>query len=491
MKKSLLLFLIFTLFGAEIYAQKQDVALKSEITHAQPMTGLVLWPHKAKELNTTHGNSIQLEFAYCLPCKVVKGCRADGSIEYDWSWFEDILDDVASRGHQLIARFRYEYPGSKDVDGKTEGMTAVPQYIKDLSDYHETYNKVAGDGPTYYADWSNAELQRFTKLFYTDFAERYSADPRIAFLEVGFGHWSEYHIYGTTLKLGQNFPSKAFQKEFFEHLQAVMTSIPWGVSINAADTYYSPMPADKPLLEIPFGCFDDSFMHKDHEIGSADGYNERLWIAIGNDSRWKKGFAGGEVSYYTSSDQKNFLNPAGMYGHTWEEQAAKYHITFMISNDAPDGPYGTGERFLSASLATGYRFTVTRCLTDGATTEILVANTGIAPIYRDAYFAVNGCRSSESLCQLLPGEEMWVTVPCGLNLKPDGTPEQMPVIESDHILPGQEIQYEASIEVSAIKEASADKTDASDVIFDLLGRRLKAPAQKSVVIINGKKRIAD
>lgn len=198
MKKLILSVVTLLLLAAGVNAEVTEVMLNSSITKPQPMTGLVLWPDQARDLYSTHGGSIRLEFAYCLPCKVVTGCGDDGTIQYDWTWFENILDDVASRGHQLIARFRYEYPNSKDVDGKTAGMTAVPQYIKDRSDYNETYNKVKGDGPTWYADWSNAELKRFTKQFYTDFAARYASDPRLAFLEVGFGHWSEYHIYATT-----------------------------------------------------------------------------------------------------------------------------------------------------------------------------------------------------------------------------------------------------------------------------------------------------
>lgn len=488
MKKVVVSFLILASVISSVKAQQVDVALESRITHAQPMTGLVLWPFKAAELDKTHGQSIQLEFAYCLPCKVVTGCEADGTILYDWQWFEEILDDVASRGHQLIARFRYEYPGSKDVDGKTAGMTAVPEYIKDREDYHETYNKVDGDGPTYYADWSNAELQRFTKQFYTDFSARYGADPRLAFVEVGFGHWSEYHIYGTTLKLGQNFPSKAYQTEFFKHLQSVMGSLPWGVSINAADGYYSPMSDDPELMSINFGNFDDSFMHQTHELGTADGYNEKMWIASGYATRWHNGFHGGEVSYYTSSDQKNFLNPQGMYGYTWEEQAGKYHITFMIANDAPDGPYGTGSRFLSASLATGYHFTVSKCTTDGSTTRLLVSNTGIAPLYRDAYFAIDGCRSDNSLLGLLPGEEMWVSIPRGLEINSDGTPTVKPVIESDYILDTQEIQYDASTTGSSVNKIEADAINSSE-IYDLNGRRLSEPVEGKIIIIDGRKTI--
>lgn len=453
MKKISIIFATIVLFATTAFADASDVILRSAITKPQPMTGLVLWPDQAADLNETHGGSIQLEYAYCLPCKVVTGCAADGTIQYDWTWFDNILDDVSSRGHQLIARFRYEYPDSKEVDGKTAGMTAVPQYIKDRSDYNETYNKVKGDGATYYADWSNEELKRFTKQFYTDFAARYSADPRLAFIEVGFGHWSEYHIYGTTLQLGKNFPSKEYQKEFLTHMQNVMGSIPWGISIDAADTEYSPVTEDASLMALSFGNFDDSFMHKDHEIGTADGYNEECWNALGSKTRWKRGFAGGEISYYTDNDQKNFLNPDGMYGHTWEEQAAKYHISFMIANDAPEGSYGTGERFASASLATGYRFAVKQCTTDGTTTNILVTNNGVAPLYRDAFFAINGVRSETSLRGLQPGEEKWISIPCGTELNADGTAKKSPVIECDYILTSQEIQYEAGPQLS--KDASA------------------------------------
>ena len=58
----------------------QQVELKRSITHPQPMTGLVLWPEEAKIRNATYGKTIQLEFSYCLPCKVVTGCDDDGTI---------------------------------------------------------------------------------------------------------------------------------------------------------------------------------------------------------------------------------------------------------------------------------------------------------------------------------------------------------------------------------------------------------------------------
>ena len=443
--KKLLTLLSFTLITVSVNAQEwTSIDVDRKITHPQPMTGLVLWPDLAAEKNSTYGGSISLEFSYCLPCKVVTGCNQDGSINYDWTWFDNKLADVANRGHQLIARFRYEYPSGTDVDGK-KGTTAVPQYIKDRDDYHETYaSNPGGDGPTYYADWSNEELKRFTKQFYTDFAKRYANDNRLAFLEVGFGHWSEYHIYGTTLNFGVNFPTKAYQKEFFLHLSSVMTSIPWLMSIDAADEEYTPFVSDKDLMALKFGLFDDSFMHQKHEIGSGDGYNEEYWNAIGEGKRWKTGVCGGEVSYYKSSDQKNFLNPAGMYGHTWEEQAAKYHITFMIANDAPGGTYGTAARFKEASMASGYRIKLSKCEVNGTKTRLTVTNEGIAPLYRDAYFAIGNTRCETSLKGLLPGEEKVMEISANLDKAEDLH------IESDCILADQEIQFLGTTEESSV-----------------------------------------
>lgn len=436
MKKSILLYLVAALLvacnnddfklekGFELVAMEERA-----ITSVQPMTGLVMW--------TTHSQRdkyapvIVLEYQYCLPCRVVTG-KVDGKLQYDWTYFEKILNDMQSRNHQGVIRFRYEYPGNKEVDG-VAGSTAVPQYIKDMEGYNETFKKNE-DGPTYYADWTNAELQWFTKQFYTDFAARYNDDPRIAFVELGFGHWSEYHIYGTPLKLGTNFPSKAYQKEFLQHVSQVL-DIPWAISIDAADEGYTPIVGDEDLMALHFGLFDDSFMHSQHERNQGDGYNESCWLAIGRDTRWQTGVCGGEISYYTSADQRNFLNPEGMYGWTWENAAAKYHISFMIANDAPGGIYGTVDRFREAGMAVGYQFEVLNCRTNGQETRLTVTNNGIAPIYRDAYFALADVQSETSLRGLLPNETMEIVLPKGF-----GEGDQLRIV-SPYILPTQQIEY--------------------------------------------------
>ena len=86
-------------------------------------------------------------------------------------------------------------------------------------------------------------------------------------------------------------------------------------------------------------------------------------------------------------------------------------------------------------MACGYHFVLTGLYANKERTAAFVTNTGIAPIYRDAYLAVGGVRSETSLKGLLPGDTLLVfidKVTSGSDL----------TIESDYILPGQSIQFD-------------------------------------------------
>ncbi len=430
-------------------AAVRSVALNKSIETLEPMKGIVFWPDQAKSQKDLQ-KSISLEFSYCLPCAVVTGKTGD-KINYDWSSFEKLLDDIKSRGHQAIVRFRIEYPGEtiKNAPNCTEnvkGATAVPNYFLTNSNYLETFSEnPGGDGPTYYADWSSTALQRFYKQFYADFAAKYDKDPRIAFVQAGFGHWAEYHIYGTKLDLGTNFPTKDYQRDFLMHLDTLFKETPWSISIDAADNSYSPIAGNKTLLALNFGLFDDSFMHKEHDISQGDGDNEKNWQTIGKD-RWKTSPAGGEISYYEDKDQKEFLNPAGLYGVTWESAASKYHMTYVIGNDAPEGKYATKSRVFEASSYAGYKFEITGYAVNSISAAVRVKNIGIAPLYHNAYVTVKGVRSNKSLKGLLPGEEATYTI-SGISIADSESPEL--TITGDKLLKDATIPYKANLDGSA------------------------------------------
>lgn len=398
----------------EEYVSFERVPLSSEVTDVQPMTGHVLW--------TSNSNArtwpIQLEFSYMLYNDV---CKEKGV--FDWSVVDRLLDDVASRGHQAVLRFRYTYVGKK---------CAVPDWIKALPDYEETVGKSEG-ATTYFPDWRCKELQDFHMEFHRLFAERYDKDPRLAFVETGFGLWAEYHIYDGPFIIGRTFPSKEFQADFFRAMEGWWHDCTWSISIDAADGTYSPFRSQKELLDIRFGNFDDSFMCEDH-----DGYNRESWSFFGKD-RYKTAPFGGEFSYYSNSDQRHCLDEKGMHGRVFEDEVAKYHMTFIISNDQP--AYQTKERFKASAMSMGYRFAVKDLRVKDNVAAVCVANSGVAPIYRDAYVAVNGVRSSGSLQKLMPGEEMWVEVTA-----PSISKDKCVVtIECDHLVKGQRIQFDADV----------------------------------------------
>ncbi|MES2474579.1 MAG: DUF4832 domain-containing protein [Verrucomicrobiota bacterium] len=387
------------------------IPLHSKITRVQPMTGIVLWD----DSNHRSTDAIQLEYSYMRYSDVVSRKNT-----YDWSPVEKKLRAISRRGHQAILRFYLVYPGKP---------TAVPAYIKALPDYQETQALSEGKS-TGFPDWSHPELKRLVKEFHDRFAARYDRDARLAFVQTGFGLWAEYHIYDGPFKLGQTFPDKAFQAEFLQHLATVYQETPWSISKDASEKRVSPIPENDALLKLPFGIFDDSFLCKQHAWE-----NEPKWNALGR-SRYRREPAGGEFSYYTKRDQKLALAPNGPHGLSFEKAAKAFHISYMIGNDQP--LYQPLSRIEQAGLACGYRFRITAFFANETRSRVTVSNTGVAPIYRDAFVAVNGVRAAASLKGLTPGKSSTYEIASG------GASPRLE-ITSDHLVKGQQIGYEADL----------------------------------------------
>jgi hypothetical protein len=386
----------------------RPLPLESKVTHVQPMTGIVLWSD-SEHVKT---DAIQLEFSYMKYGDVV--ARAG---DYDWSAVERVLDAIAARGHQAILRFYDTYVGKK---------TAVPEYIKKLPDYKET-TAPSEKKPTDFPDWSHPELQRFILEFYGKFAEKYDRDPRLVFVETGFGLWSEYHIYDGPMKLGKTFPDNEYQGKFLKRLAEAFQATPWMISVDAAGEH-TPLGTRNELLALPFGNFDDSFLCRQHATE-----NEPNWRFFGRD-RYLRAPAGGEFSYYNDQDQKHALDPKGPHGIPFETAARDFHITFMIGSDQPN--YQKLERIRAAGLACGYRFKVTDFRSGNGRSKVTITNSGIAPLYHEAYVAVKGVRAKASLKGLAPGQSRTDEIAAE-----GGTV----TIESDRLVKGQRIEFEADL----------------------------------------------
>ncbi|WP_407290769.1 hypothetical protein [Stutzerimonas zhaodongensis] len=386
------------------------------------MTGVVLWNDNINGLAML-GDDVQLEFAYFKYSDVV-----NESGVYDWSRVDAALASSAGRGHQMILRFHDTYPGHTKV--------SIPAHVAGAPDHALRYHKIEGQR-TFVPDWRSPTLQAFILEFYSRFAQRYDEDSRLAFLQVGFGSYAEYHLWDGPLKLGTTFPSKAFQQKFLTHLGGKFVETPWSLSIDAASATYTPFSAVPALRQLQFGLFDDSFMHETHSQSDQE-YNRASWLFFGS-TRYRSSPAGGEFNYYSDYDQKNVLAPNGPWGRSFESLAAQYHISYMIGNDQPD--YQPRWRIREASMATGYAFRITSLTSNGDCVRLTVRNEGVAPIYYDAWPAANGQRMGTSLKGLLPGANRTAAACIGAHARAG----LQISIESDRLVPGQRIQYNASL----------------------------------------------
>ncbi len=382
----------------------RPVALNSRIEHVQPMTGIVMW----EQSENSRTDAISLEYSYMRYDEVVKEKG-----EYDWSVVERKLDSVASRKHQAVLRFYETWPGHE---------TTVPEYIKALPDYHEVRAE-SEHRETSFPDWSNAEYQRFFMEFYQRFAETYDRDPRLAFLEVGFGLWAEYHIYSGPEEYGRTFPSLDYQARFFRHLATVFKQTPWMISQDAHEATRSPFAGQLDLLKLDFGIFDDTF-----NLAWEPSYNLEGWEFFGRD-RWQRSPCGGEI-LFRNREKEEQVSAA------WAREAANFHITFMICEQWPR--WTTMDRIREHSLACGYRFAVTAFEVSAKAARVTVRNTGVAPIYYDAFPTVNGVRAKDSLKGLLAGQQRDFSIASG------GANAKL-TIECDRLVPGQQIEFEAAL----------------------------------------------
>jgi len=398
----------------------RSIPIQSKIEVPEPGTGLVVWDDNEDHFQSS---AIQLEYSYVQYSDVMVGLS-----QYDWTLLEKKMDAIASRKHQAVLRFYDTYVGKP---------TGVPEWIRKLPDYKEQKGKSEGK-MTSFPDWSNATYQKEVLEFFKMFAKRYDNDPRIAYLQVGFGLWSEYHIYDGIMKLGETFPSKEYQANFLQQMDSHFEMLPWMISIDAADEESTPIVEQPELLKLRFGLFDDSFLAKEHPKVNAVN-----WRAFGSD-RYLNFPCGGEFSYYNKNDQRNALAPNGPNGMSFEAALKQFHLSFIISSD--QFTYQKLPRLLEASKAMGYSLRLESLEKQNNDVRATFLNQGVAPIYFDAYLTVEGVRSNVSLKNLQPGQSRALQLTLSSEAASKLSDNRSSIsITSDRLLPGVTIPFSADI----------------------------------------------
>lgn len=380
-----------------------------------PYTGMVLWQDHPE----VESPFIQLEFAYIGVDELVKD-----NGRFDFTVLEAKLNASSSRGHGLIIRLYDTYVGE---------LSKVPEFIKTRSDYHATMGTSEGQ-VTEFPDWGNEAYQKLFLSLLSCIAEKYDSDPRLTYLQIGFGLWGEYHIYDGPMILGKTFPSMGFQKKVMEEMAHLFDELKWSISIDSAIPEVGPFQQNPELKEQAFGLFDDSFMSLEHDV-----VNRVNHLYFGAE-RFQIAPIGGEISYYSEKDQREALSKNGVYGRTFVDMVRRYHMSYMIGNDQPS--FHSMAKLGNIGAQMGYRFKCLRLyesidpITGVPFTEVILQNTGTAPIYYTSYLSIGSTRSEVSLVHLMPTEIKTYRIDAKI------TKETPLEIWSERLLPNQKIQIE-------------------------------------------------
>ncbi|KNC85536.1 hypothetical protein SARC_02297 [Sphaeroforma arctica JP610] len=128
--------------------------------------------------------------------------------EYNWTTLEKDLAGAKSRGRPMVVRIQDQSGTNSGDDQKS----LLPPFV-------------------------NQPKKQFELDFFTAFAAKFDKDTRIAYLQTGWGFWSESHLYhdGTDyIKHGVNYPSKEYQAKFVDHLAGLFKYLTFSFSIDGA-----------------------------------------------------------------------------------------------------------------------------------------------------------------------------------------------------------------------------------------------------------------
>lgn len=283
--------------------------------------------------------------------------------KYDWTIFENNLNDIASRGNHAVFRFYLDYPAKP---------SGVPEFlIKDGLKLKE-YTQFGGG---YCPDYSDPKLFTALKNFITELGKKYDGDPRIGFITTGLiGFWGEWHTFGNEdwmpNKENQNIVIHAFDDAF--NITKILIRYPM---------------ADSPSLNM--GYHDDSFSYETLASGGESAFLGRLEKNKLQD-KWKTEPIGGEMRPEIQLSMWNYNPPRGK--EYYYECVENSHASWLLNQGVFQKPL-TGVKWgwaVEGSRRLGYELFVTKAWLDyknkaGNPIRFYaeIKNTGIAPFYYD------------------------------------------------------------------------------------------------------------
>lgn len=316
-----------------------------------------------------------MEFNYLPLGKLMTGMN-----EFHWQPLEDLLNDVAGRGHQLVFRVWMVYPGYDE---------GIPEFlVKDglmVTTWLNTNTEPFPPAEVKTPDYNDPRLRMAMRNFIAALGKKYDGDPRIGFLTAGLlGTWGEWHEYPRQ----DLFASKETQTEVLDAFAAAFKTTRVLLRYPTGNDHW----LYSKNCDHPFGYHDDSFAWATLDTGrSEDNWFFMPSMKVAGQAaldKWKTQPIGGELRpelWGKIFDNKVDHKQAQDFDACVRETHASWLMdTGMMEKRQSD------ERVTNASRAVqkmGYEFHITHAsvvrTTDRTNVHVELRNTGVAPFYYD------------------------------------------------------------------------------------------------------------
>lgn len=329
--------------------------------------------------------------------------------KYDWQPMEELLNDIASRGHQSVFRIWMEYPGQKD---------GVPKFLEDqglkVTEWINTNTAPFPEQKVRTPDYNDPKLRKALVGFIEELGKRYDGDPRIGFITAGLlGTWGEWHTYPRTDLM----PGKPVQIEVMDAFEKHFRTSPVLLRYPAGkDNYHY---AENHLRSL--GYHDDSFAWATLDTGREEDnwfFASALKSAgAGAFEKWKTQPIGGEIRPEVwgqiFDDQ-----PVHQNAQDFRKCVVETHASWLLDSGMFQKKQ-SARRIENASRQVqqmGYEFHVAKAQVTntpgGLAVRLDVKNTGVAPFYYPWKWEVGavdshgtviaGFPSKQTVLQILP-----------------------------------------------------------------------------------------
>lgn len=284
--------------------------------------------------------------------------------DFNWTAFENKLEEIANRGNTAVPRFYLDYPG-RDI--------ATPQFLIDagvvMKDY-TVYNNDPNESKS--PDYNDPRVMAALVNFIENFGVEYDGDPRISVVQGGLvGFWGEWHNY----PIGEQM-SDANKKIIFEKF---ISAFP-----NTKINIRSPQTDVSTSSELKVGYHDDSFLLS--TLGP-DGWH--FWpriIDAGVSMVWKNHPIGGEI--HPDLQDGVWQAIPNNLGQNFETCVNTTHATYMLNHGVFDDPVGstTYNNALIQNRKFGYKFYANGIKLNAyqngeINIDVRLENKGVAPFY--------------------------------------------------------------------------------------------------------------